>query len=301
MFKGVYTALVTPFKDGKVDEDAYVAMIQEQIQKEVDGIVPVGSTGEAPTLTSEEHLRVIGLAVRAADKKIKVIAGTGANSTAEAIYYTVNAEKIGADASLLIAPYYNKPTQEGLFEHFTAISKSTNLPLVLYSIPSRCGIEIGVETVKRLVENCKNIVGIKEAGGDVDRVSQLRAAVKDPNFSILCGDDALTLPFMSVGAAGVVSVASNIIPAELKAMVNAYASGKFNEALEIHQKYYTLFKNLFVETNPVPVKSALAMMKKCHEDLRLPLCPLSQKNRAIVKATLEHLGLIDIEHEEVSW
>ena len=224
MFTGTYTAIVTPFKNGKIDEAAFERLVKNQIKGGVDGIVPVGTTGESPTVDNEEHIHIIALAIKFAAGKVKILAGTGANATSEAIHLTREAEKLGADGSLQVAPYYNKPTQEGLFQHFREIARNTKLPLVLYSIPGRCGIEIGVDTVKRLATTCKNIVGIKEAGGSCDRVSQLRAAV-GPRFEILSGDDSLTVPFMSVGAKGVISVASNVIPREVSQMVRAYASG----------------------------------------------------------------------------
>src|SRR5579872_2298224 len=286
MFTGTYTAIVTPFKSGKVDETALERLIKTQIKGGVDGIVPVGTTGESPTLTYEEHIHVIALSVKLAAGKIKVVAGTGGNSTSEAIYLTQHAERSGADASLQVAPYYNKPTQEGLFQHFHAIARATKLPILLYSIPGRCGVEIGVETVTRLAHDSINIVGIKEAGGNPDRVSQLRAAL-GVNFSTLSGDDALTLPFMSVGAQGVVSVASNVIPKEISNMVKAYAMGKPDVALKIHDKFYPLFKDLFIETNPLPVKAALAMMGLMREEFRLPLVPMSARNREVLKATLK--------------
>src|SRR5678816_2679214 len=273
-FTGTYTAIVTPLKDGKLDEAALEKLIKSQIRGGVDGIVPVGTTGESPTLDYEEHIQVIEAAVEFAAKKIKVLAGTGGNSTTEAIYLTKAAEEAGVDGSLQVAPYYNKPTQEGLFQHFSAIATDTKLPIVLYSIPGRCGIEIGVDTVKRLADAHKNIVGIKEAGGSADRVSQLRAAL-GPKFTILSGDDSLTLPFMSVGAHGVVSVASNVIPKEVSQMVTAFAKGKADAALKLHTRYYPLFKDLFIETNPVPVKAVLAMMGICDEQYRLPLVPMN--------------------------
>src|ERR1041385_3786305 len=259
MFTGTYTAIVTPFRKGVLDEPALERLIKAQIKGGVDGIVPVGTTGESPTLDYEEHARVIELAVQFANKKIKVLAGTGGNSTSEAIYLTKAAEEAGADGSLQVAPYYNKPTQEGLFQHFLAIARATQLPLVLYSVPSRCAVEIGVETTRRLAEAAENIVGIKEAGGTADRVSQLRAAL-GPKFTILSGDDSLTLPFMAVGAHGVVSVASNIIPREVTQMVKAFRMGDLKTAQKLHHKFYPLFKDLFIETNPLPVKAALAMM-----------------------------------------
>src|SRR5881394_159936 len=243
MFTGTYTAIVTPFKDGKVHELTFERLIKAQVKGGVDGIVPVGTTGESPTLSFEEHIYVVELAIKFAARRINVLAGTGGNSTDEAIYLTIAAEKAGAQGSLQVAPYYNKPTQEGLFQHFRAIAYATKLPLVLYSIPARCGVEIGVDTVQRLARECKNIIGIKEAGGNSDRVSQLRAAL-GTRFTILSGDDSLTLPFMAVGAQGVVSVASNVIPREVSQMVNAFASGKSAAALKLHEKFSPLFKDL---------------------------------------------------------
>src|SRR5690242_16270561 len=209
MFTGTYTAIVTPFKNGKIDEAALERLIRIQIKAGVDGIVPVGTTGESPTVNYDEHVKVIELSVKFASGKIKVLAGTGGNSTSEAVYLTEHAEKVGADGSLQVAPYYNKPTQEGLFQHFREVARSTSLPILLYSIPGRCGIEIGIDTIKRLVREAPNIIGIKEAGGNPDRVTQLRLAL-GPRFVILSGDDALTLPFMALGAHGVISVASNV-------------------------------------------------------------------------------------------
>ena len=291
MFTGTYTALVTPFKDGKVDEPAFERLVKTQIKGGVDGIVPVGTTGESPTLSFEEHIYVIEKSVEFAAGKIKVLAGTGGNSTDEAIYLTIAAERAGADGSLQVAPYYNRPTQEGLFQHFRAIAYATKLPLVLYSVPGRCGVEIGVETVQRLARECKNIVGIKEAGGNADRVSQLRAGL-GPKFTILSGDDSLTLPFMAAGAEGVVSVASNVIPREVAHMVQAFAAGKPAAALRLHDKYYPVFKHLFIETNPVPIKAALAMLGQIEEEYRLPLVPMNPRNREILRATLRACGVL---------
>lgn len=291
MFRGTYTAIVTPFKDGKVDEPSLERLIRAQIKGGVDGIVPVGTTGESPTLSFEEHIAVVERSVEWAGGKVQVMAGTGANSTDEAIYLTKAAEHAGADASLQVAPYYNKPTQEGLFQHFRAIAKNTKLPIVLYSIPGRCGVEIAVETVERLARECSNIVGIKEAGGAPDRVSQLRAAL-GPKFSILSGDDSLTLPFMSVGADGVISVASNIVPKEVSQMVKAFAEGNARAALKIHTRLFPLFRNLFIETNPVPIKAALAMRGMLKEEYRLPLVPMQSRNRELLQRTLESCGIL---------
>lgn len=291
MFTGTYTAIVTPFKNGKIDYDAFERLVQFQIKGGVDGIAPAGTTGESSTLSYEENIEVVARAVKFARGKIKIMAGTGANSTAEAIYLTREAEKAEADASLQVAPYYNKPTQEGLYQHFRAIARATKLPIVLYSIPGRCGVEIGVETVKRLARDCKNVVAIKEAGGSCDRVSQLRAAL-GPKFPILSGDDSLTLPFMSVGAHGVISVASNIIPREVSQMVKLFLSGNAPAALRVHEKYYPIFKDLFIETNPIPVKAALAMMKYISEEYRLPLVAMNSKNHAILRTTLKSCGIL---------
>lgn len=291
MFKGTYTAIVTPFKNGKLDEPSLERIIKSQIKGGVDGIVPAGTTGESPTISFEEHILLIERSVQIAGGKVVVMAGTGANSTDEAIYLTKAAEQAGADASLQVAPYYNKPTQEGLFQHFRAIARNTKLPLVLYSIPGRCGIEIAVETVARLASECANIVGIKEAGGAPDRVSQLRS-VLGSKFAVLSGDDSLTLPFMSVGADGVVSVASNVIPKEVSQMVRAFAKGDARAALKLHAKFFPLFRNLFIETNPVPVKAALALKGLIEEEYRLPLVPMQPKNRDILIETLKSCGIL---------
>ena len=291
MFTGTYTAIVTPFKNGALDAAALSHLIKLQIKAGVDGIVPVGTTGESPTVDCDEHLEIIALTVKCVAGKVKVIAGTGANSTSEAIHLTREAEKVGADGSLQVAPYYNKPSQEGLFQHFRAIARATKLPIVLYSIPGRCGVEIGVDTVRRLAAECKNIVGIKEAGGSCDRVSQLRAAI-GPKFTILSGDDSLTLPFMAVGAQGVISVASNIVPREVTDLVQAALAGDFARAGQIHSKLFPLFKDLFIETNPVPVKAALALAGQIEEVYRLPLVPLGAASRAQLRQTLANLGLV---------
>jgi 4-hydroxy-tetrahydrodipicolinate synthase len=290
-FTGTYTAVVTPFKSGKLDESAFERLVRAQIKGGVDGIVPVGTTGESPTLSYEEHIRVIELAVKFAAGRIKVLAGTGANSTSEAVYLTKAAADAGADGSLQVAPYYNKPTQEGLFQHFHAIARATKLPIILYSIPGRCGVEIAVETVNRLAHDSTNVIGIKEAGGNADRVSQLRAAL-GKDFTILSGDDSLTLPFMAVGAHGVISVASNVAPREVANMVRAFAMGKAATALRLHEKLYPLFKDLFIETNPVPVKAALAMLGMIGEEYRLPLVPMTSKNREILRTTLKRCGML---------
>ncbi len=290
-FTGTYTAIVTPFKDGELDEVSLAKSIKLQIKGGVDGVVPAGTTGESPTLSYEEHIELIALTVELTARKVKVLAGTGANSTEEAVYLTREAEKVGADGSLQVAPYYNKPTQEGLYQHFKAIARATKLPIILYSIPGRCGIEIGVETVRRLAKDFPTIVGIKEAGGQPDRVSQLRA-VLGPKFTIFSGDDSLTLPFMSVGANGVISVASNVIPAAVSKMVRLYAAGEAKAALKLHERYFPLFRNLFIESNPGPVKAVMTMMGVIEEEYRLPLVAMEPHNREVIRKTAVECGLI---------
>ena len=291
MFKGIYTALVTPFKDGKVDEKALVALIRSQVDAGIDGLVPVGTTGESPTLDCEEHLRVIEITIQEAAGKAKVLAGTGGNATQEAIHLTQEAQRLGADGSLQVAPYYNKPSQEGLYQHFEAIAKKVELPMILYSIPGRCHVSIEVPTVKRLAQACPHIVGIKEAGGDADRVSQLRQAM-GPEFTILSGDDGLTLPFMSVGAEGVISVASNVIPEPMVALVRACREGRFFDALEIHERFHPLFKALFIETNPVPVKEALHVRGALQREWRLPLVGMHPDNLRQLVQVMKSLELV---------
>jgi 4-hydroxy-tetrahydrodipicolinate synthase len=291
MFSGTYTALVTPFRNESFDKAAFASLIEAQIAGGVDGIVPVGTTGESPTLDHDEHLQVIKEAIRISKGRTKVIAGTGSNSTTEAIDLTAAAEKAGADAALLVAPYYNKPSQEGLFLHYSKIAEATKLPLILYSIPGRCGIEIAAETVKRLAKACPKIVAIKEAGGTVERVHALRHAVPD-NFDILSGDDSLTIPFIASGARGVISVASNIAPKEISEMVRAALKGDFATARITHERYYGLFKELFVEPNPVPIKFALASKGIIAPDVRLPLCQMSVPNQHRLTAILKALNLL---------
>jgi 4-hydroxy-tetrahydrodipicolinate synthase len=290
MFEGTFTALVTPFVRDHLDEAAFARLIENQLSAGVTGVVPVGTTGESPTLNNEEHHRVIALAVKTVAGRCKVIAGTGSNSTSEAVNLTVEAERLGADAALIVAPYYNKPTQAGLVAHYGAIASAVKIPIMLYSIPSRCGIEIGVDTVATLAERHSNIVAIKEAGGSVERVSQLRAALP-ASFEILSGDDSLTLPFMSVGACGVVSVASNVVPAQVAALVNAALAGDYATARKHHFHLYPLFKDLFVESNPAPAKYALSLLGQMHPEVRLPLAPLADSSRSRVEAAMHQTGL----------
>ena len=291
-FTGTYTALVTPFRNDRVDAAAYARLIDEQIAAGVDGVVAVGTTGESPTLDHDEHLEVIRLAVQAAGGRCKVIAGTGSNCTREAVEMTRATEAVGADAALLVAPYYNKPSQEGLYRHFRAIAEGTKLPVILYSVPGRSVVEIGVETTRRLAADCANVVAIKEAGGSVDRISLLRAALP-ADFTILSGDDALTLPYLAAGAAGVISVTSNVIPGEVARMVGAFRHGKLDAAQALHHRFYPLHKDLFIEPNPVPVKMALALTRDwLRPDVRLPLCEMSALGLQQLRHTLISLELI---------
>ena len=291
-FTGTYTALVTPFREDRVDAAAYARLIDEQLAAGVDGVVAVGTTGESPTLDHDEHLEVIRLAVEATGKRGKVIAGTGSNCTREAVEMTREAEAVGADAALLVGPYYNKPSQEGLYRHFRAIAEATRLPIILYSVPGRSVVEIGVETTRRLAADCPNVVAIKEAGGSVDRISQLRAALP-PDFTILSGDDALTLPYLAAGATGVISVTSNVIPGEVARMVGAFRHGKLDAAQALHHRFYPLHKDLFIEPNPVPVKMALSLTRDwLRPDVRLPLCEMSAVSLQQLRRTLTALDLI---------
>jgi len=254
------------------------------------GDSPVGTTGESPTLDHEEHAEVIRVAIKAANGRVKVIAGTGSNSTKEAIALTQEAEKLGADAALLVAPYYNKPSQEGLYRHFKAVADAVKIPIILYSIPGRCGIEIGVDTVARLARDCANIVCIKEAGGSVERVNALRS-VLPASFEILSGDDSLTLPFLSAGAVGVISVASNLIPREVSEMVRDWRNARIPDAVAAHQHYYTLFRDLFIEPNPVPIKYALSLKSGISPEVRLPLCEMTPANVEKLRGVLTALKL----------
>jgi 4-hydroxy-tetrahydrodipicolinate synthase len=290
-FAGAHTALITPFKDGSIDEAALIALIESQIAGGISGIIPVGTTGESPTLSHEEHRRVIEIAVQAAAKRVLVIAGTGSNATSEAVELTLEAEKLGADAALVVAPYYNKPSAEGLYRHFRKVAEAVSIPIVLYSIPGRCGIEIPVSVVARLATDCSNIVAIKEAGGSVDRVNQLRSALPE-RFQILSGDDSLTLPFMASGAVGVISVASNIIPSEVQSLVQTFLKGDLTKAQQIHAQYYPLFRDLFIEPNPVPIKAALSEKGICRDDVRLPLCEMIDSNKEILLKVLKSSGVI---------
>lgn len=288
MFKGTYTAIVTPFnKDGSVAFDTLKKLIDIQAAAGVDGIVPVGTTGESPTLNVDEHIKVIEVAIKAAAGRMKVIAGTGSNCTAEAVELTKLAKDVGAEATLQTTPYYNKPNQEGLIRHFTAVA-DLGLPMMLYNIPGRTGREITVETVVKLAGHPK-IVALKEAGGSVDRVSAILSRCK---ITVMSGDDSLTFPMMAVGATGVISVASNVAPGPVTKMTHLALAGKWEEARKLHLKYYRLFTDLFIDTNPLPVKTAMAMMGLVEEVFRLPLCPMGDDLKKTLRATLKEYELV---------
>lgn len=286
MFRGTFTALVTPFRNGAIDTAAFEKLIENQIAGGISGVVAVGTTGESPTLSHEERGELVRLTVTTANKRCQVLAGTGSNATQHAVADTKMAEKLGVDGALLVAPYYNKPSQEGLFTHFKTIADATSLPIMLYNIPGRCGVDIAPDTVVRLAKECSNIVSIKEASGSLERVSELRARLPE-SFTILSGDDSLTLPFMSVGAVGVVSVASNLFPNEVCALVRAFESGDATLAMKLHHRMFPLFKDLFVEPNPVPVKTALGWRGVMSGEVRLPLCAMSEPNQTRLRKTLE--------------
>jgi 4-hydroxy-tetrahydrodipicolinate synthase len=292
MYRGTFTALVTPFiLDNRIDEDAFRKLIDYQFDNGITGIVPVGTTGESPTLTHDEHKRVIALAAEYARGRGPVIGGTGSNSTDEAIELTQAAEAAGCEAVLQVCPYYNKPSQEGLFQHFKAIADNTKCKIILYSVPGRCGIEIPVETAVRLAEACPNVVSIKEASGSVERVNQLVAALPD-GFTVLSGDDSMTLPFISVGATGVISVASNLIPRAMSDLVNAALADDLPSARRQHRQLYPLLSAfLKLDSNPVPIKAAMALKGLIGGDLRLPMVPMAQAKQEELRAVLERLGI----------
>ena len=290
MFHGSLVAIVTPLKKGKVDEKALGDLIDWQIAQGTNGIVPCGTTGESATLTHEEHERVVAFTIEATRRRVPVIAGTGSNSTDEAIALTKHAKKAGADGALLITPYYNKPMQEGLYRHYKAVAEAVDFPIVLYNIPGRTSVNMLPPTVARL-SSIKNIVAIKEGSGSLQQVSDIIQACSE-RMTVLSGDDALTLPMMAVGAKGVITVTANIVPKDMAKMVDAFAAGKLAEARKLHYKMSPLFTALFYETNPIPVKEALGMMGKCSAELRLPLCPMAADTREKLSRALKDYGLI---------
>lgn len=285
MFRGTFTALVTPFRGDGVDFAALEKILEAQIAGGVDGVVAVGTTGESPTLSHDERAAVIRKCAEVGRDRCAVLAGTGSYSTRDAIQATQEAEKLGVAGALVVSPYYNKPSQEGLYRHFKAIAEACSIPIMLYNIPGRCGVDILPDTVLRLAESCRNIVSIKEASGSVERVSELRGRLP-ASFTILSGDDSLTLPFMAVGAVGVVSVASNLFPAEVSALVKAVAAGDVAAAQQMHRRFFPLLKDLFIEPNPVPIKTAMAWRGLISPECRLPLCEMTQSNQDRLRKTL---------------
>ncbi len=288
MLTGTFTAIVTPFtSEGALDEPTFVSLLERQIAGGVDGVVPVGTTGESPTLKLDEHRRVIELTIETVAGRCTVIAGTGANSTEEAIELTEFARDAGANASLQVTPYYNKPSQEGLYRHFSAVA-DVGLPVVLYNVPGRSAKEISIATAVRLAEH-EHVVAIKEAAGSVDRVSVLQQAC---DLTVLSGDDGLTLPMMSVGAKGVISVLGNVLPAEMTELTHAALAGDWGRAQELHTQYYGLMSDMFLDTNPVPVKAAMAMLGLLNETYRLPLCEMESAARDTLRATMQRTGVL---------
>jgi len=287
--KGVYTAIITPFnEDGSVDEESLKKLIDFNIENGVDGIVPCGTTGESPTLEHEEHNRVIELTVQHVNKRVKVIAGTGSNSTNEAIRLTKHAEEVGVDACLLVSPYYNKPTQEGLYLHFKAIADSVKIPCIVYNIKGRTGVNVETPTLLRIINDCSNVRAVKEASGDINQIKDVIEQSPE-EFLVLSGDDNMALDLIKAGGDGVISVASNLVPGEMSKMIRLALDGKFADAEEIHKKLLPLFEAEFIETNPIPIKYMVAQRGMCKEVYRLPLCGMSTEHKEKVKKVLEGL------------
>ncbi len=292
-FRGVFTAIVTPFdENGALDSDTYASLVEKQLKGGVSGIVPCGTTGESPTLTHDEHDHVIELTIEFTKGKVPVIAGTGSNSTAEAIRLSQHAEKVGVDAVMVVNPYYNKPTQEGLFQHFRAVANAVSLPVIVYNIKGRTGVNVETDTLMRLIDACPNIRGVKEASGDINQMKDVINRTDD-TFSVLSGDDNIALDLIEAGGDGVISVASNIVPDKMTTMVAAALNSDFDTARKAEYELSILFKALFLETNPIPIKAAMAMAGLCQEVYRLPMCPLSSEtHRQRLKETLEELKIL---------
>jgi len=291
IFTGSFVALVTPFRNGKVDEAKLRELVEMHAANGTDGLVPCGTTGESPTLSHDEHKRVVEIVVEAARKRMKILAGTGSNSTSEAIELTRHAEKAGADGALVVNPYYNKPTQEGLYRHFRAVAESVALPIVVYNIQSRTAVNIETATMSRLVKDVTNIKGVKEASGSLDQMSQVIAAC-GPGFAVLSGDDNLTLPLMAVGGHGVISVIANILPRETADMVHAALENDIKRARELHYRLFPMARAAFLETNPIPIKEAMAMAGMLEPEFRLPMCRMSEANREVLRGVIRQYGLV---------
>ena len=290
-FQGSFVAMVTPFRNGKVDEAKLRELVEFHVTHGTDGLIPCGTTGESPTLHHDEHRRVVEIVIEAARGRIRVVAGTGSNSTAEAIDMTKHAERAGAAGALVVTPYYNKPTQEGLYRHFHAVAESVAIPILLYNIQSRTAINVETDTLARLARDVKNIVGVKEASGSLDQMSQVIAAC-GPDFSVLSGDDNITLPLLAIGGSGVVSVIANIVPRETAELVHAALDGDWKRARELHYRLFPLARAAFLETNPIPIKEAMAMAGMLEPEFRLPMCRMSDANREKLRAILKPYGLI---------
>jgi 4-hydroxy-tetrahydrodipicolinate synthase len=290
-FQGSIVALVTPFRNGAVDEGKLRQLVELHVANGTDAIVPCGTTGESPTLSHDEHKRVVEIVIEAARGRVAVIAGTGSNSTAEAIDLTGHAKEAGATGALVVNPYYNKPTQEGLYRHFRAVAEAVDIPIVVYNIAGRTAVNVETDTLARIVRDCSNVVGVKEASGSLDQMTQVILAC-GPDFSVLSGDDNITLPLMSVGGRGVISVIANIVPRETAEMTHAALAGDWKLAREIHLRLFPLSRAMFMETNPIPVKEAMAMMGTIEPELRLPMCRMSEANRPRLRAILEQQGLL---------
>ncbi len=289
--RGAMVALVTPFRDDAVDEAALKRLIESQVQAGVTAVVPCGTTGESATLSHKEHEQVIELTVQLVRGRMAVIAGSGSNNTREAIRLTKFAKRAGADAALLISPYYNRPTQQGLFLHFREVAQSVDLPLVLYNIAARTAVNIEPETFARLAQECRTIVAVKESSGNIEQMSRIRM-MTNGKVALICGDDALTLPVLSIGGTGVISVVANIVPQDVVSLINAFTAGKMQEAIRWHERLLPLIKALFLETNPIPVKTAMGMLGMIEPELRLPLCRVSEANHARLVDALQSYGLL---------
>ena len=290
-FQGSLVAMVTPFRDGEVDEATLAELVEFHVANGTDGLVPCGTTGESPTLSHGEHKRVIELVIKAARGRVPVVAGTGSNSTAEAITMTVHAARAGADGALLVSPYYNKPTQQGLYEHFKAIAQAApDLPLIVYNIQGRTAVNVETETMARLAQ-IPNIVGVKEASGNLDQMTSVILAC-GPDFSVVSGDDSLTLPLMAVGGRGVISVLANFLPREVAELTHAALDGDSKRARELHQRLFPICRAMFIETNPIPVKEAMAMLGMIRAEWRLPMCPMTDANRERLRKVLLTAGIL---------
>ena len=290
-FQGSIVALVTPFRSGKVDDAKLRELVEFHVTHGTDAIIPCGTTGESPTLSHDEHKRVVEIVVEAARGRVPVIAGTGSNSTAEAIDLTAHAKKAGAAGALVVNPYYNRPTQDGLYRHFHAIAGAVDIPILVYNIASRTAVNVETDTLARLVKDCPNIVGVKEASGSLDQMTQVILAC-GPDFAVLSGDDNVTLPLMSVGGRGVVSVVANFVPRDTVEMTHAALAGDWKLARELHLRLFPLCRAMFIETNPIPVKEAMAMLGMIEPEFRLPMCRMSDANRQRLKAVLDRYGLL---------